>query len=160
MQSQEGKSCKLIRVRTKPALWLSLTSTELLEFVAMVVVKVLLCELKTVTLLEPSTSGKGVLPYKQENIYQVKVCQKASESERNDTSLLRFKPCKYHFLSKYVQISSTQLSTMANNYNFSQLTSLSLREPPEDIYQQEPKMTGWKMGTVPHALLYPFHLAT
>lgn len=65
-----------------------LTSTEQLEFVAVVVVKVLQCKLRTVTLPEHSPSGKGgVFPDTQENIYLSKVCQKASsESERNDTS--------------------------------------------------------------------------
>lgn len=85
----------MIRVKNKPTLWLCVASAEQLEFVAIPVVKVMFqCELRTVTLPEPSPSGKGqVFPDRQEeNIYpiqhhQPKVYPKAySESERNDAS--------------------------------------------------------------------------
>lgn len=58
--SQEGKSCKLSRVKNEPALWLCLTSAEQLEFVAILVAKGLFqCELRAVALPEPSPSGNS-----------------------------------------------------------------------------------------------------
>lgn len=140
--SQEGKSCKLIRVKNKHTLWLCLTSAEQLESAAIWVVKVLFqCELRTVRLPEPSQSGKGqVFPDRQENIYPTqrhrpKACPKAcSETEEWCLVLLRFKPCEHCFLSRFVHNSLTWLSTMADNHNLSQLASSCLREPPASIY--------------------------
>lgn len=43
--------------------------------------------------------------------------------------LLRFKPCEHWFLSKYVHIGLTWLSTTADNHNLCQLASPCLREP-------------------------------